>query len=444
MGDISCMGNMDAIVNTANRELRNSDAGVNRKIHEAAGPELAEECKKLGGCKIGEAKITSSFRLSCKYIIHTVAPNWMGGYHDDRKLLEECYCNSLEISMQNGVKKIAFPLIATGNNGFPIQTASIIAAHAVCEFLADHPGIFTEIVWVLYDYPTKVIFERFLLKEVNSKIPTMRKKELSAIKQPADTHGTVASVHRPSISTVAPLSIVSVAQKAVVKTTHDRDFPNVAVRPKVTEMKRADVSEKKETVSNIMAKDFVVRRAVFKCRHNNHNVQDIKAVFTTINRLGTVNKTTIPAGYCPQCGMYFIMESTYQRIKRSGVPICRTMDEKAYILNNQGSGTSSYSVLAQESVLKQFGYSVSQSDDLPQIQRKKILAAIVDNGVLTKSGIISYLDYFINNRKNQRNKDGSQKYRTAIKRWEDDRDFIRSYKTGSYKEVKIQRIVTSR
>lgn len=138
------------------------------------------------------------------------------------------------------------------------------------------------------------------------------------------------------------------------------------------------------------------------------------------------------------------MESTYQRIKSSGVPICRTMDEKAYILNNQGSGTSSYSVLAQESVLKQFGYSVSQSDDLPQIQRKKILAAIVDNGVLTKSGIISYLDYFINNRKNQRNKDGSQKYRTAIKRWEDDRDFIRSYKTGSYKEVKIQRIVTSR
>ena len=192
----------------------------------------------------------------------------------------------------------------------------------------------------------------------------------------------------------------------------------------------------------ITAHDFVVRRAVFKCMHNNHQIEDIKAVFTTISRLGTVNKITIPAGYCSTCNMYFIMESTYNRIKKSGIPICRTMDEKNYLKSNT-TGIY-YNGLASESVLMQFGYTVSKQDDLPAEQRRRILAAIVDNDVLKRNEVVSYLDYFINQRKNQKNKDGSLRYKDAIDKWRADRAWINQYKLGSYKEVVIGSIVTGK
>ena len=191
----------------------------------------------------------------------------------------------------------------------------------------------------------------------------------------------------------------------------------------------------------ITAHDFVVRRTVFKCKHNNHHIEDVKAVFTTISRQGTVNKITIPAGYCSTCNMYFIMESTYKRIKNSGIPICRTMDEKSYE-NNISVGLHNYN-LASESVLMQFGYNVSQKDDLPAEQRRRILAAIVDNKVLKRNEVVSYLDYFINQRKNQKNKDGSLRYKDAMDKWRMDRAWINKYKLGSYKEVIISSIVTN-
>lgn len=209
-----------------------------------------------------------------------------------------------------------------------------------------------------------------------------------------------------------------------------------------------DRNNKRSKVSNlrnkngdhiITAHDFVVRRTIFKCKHNNHKIEDVKAVFTTISRLGTVNKITIPAGYCSTCNMYFIMESTYKRIKNSGIPICRTMDEKSYETNNS---TGLYnSNLASESVLMQFGYNVSQKDDLPAEQRRRILAAIVDNGVLKRNEVVSYLDYFINQRKNQKNKDGSLRYKDAMDKWRSDRAWINQYKLGSYKEILIRSIV---
>lgn len=189
----------------------------------------------------------------------------------------------------------------------------------------------------------------------------------------------------------------------------------------------------------ITAHDFVVRRTVFKCKHNNHHIEDVKAVFTTITRQGTVNKITIPAGYCSTCNMYFIMESTYKRIKNSGIPICRTMDEKSYE-NNISTGLYNNN-LASESVLMQFGYNVSQKDDLPVEQRRRILAAIVDNKVLKRNEVVSYLDYFINQRKNQKNKDGSLRYKDAMDKWRMDRAWINQYKLGSYKEVLIRSIV---
>ena len=148
----------------------------------------------------------------------------------------------------------------------------------------------------------------------------------------------------------------------------------------------------KSISTTIAAKDFVVRHNTFKCRYNNHNLQDVQAVFTTINRMGNVSKITIPAGYCPSCDVYFIMDSTYKIIRKSGVPICKTMDYKTYISSSENQLFSRWS---KESILMQFGYSVNQADDLSPVQRQKILAAIVDNKVLSKSDVISYINNFI-------------------------------------------------
>ena len=201
-----------------------------------------------------------------------------------------------------------------------------------------------------------------------------------------------------------------------------------------------------EGAEPLTAHDFVVRLSVLQCRYKNHHIEDIQAVVTTISRQGTVSRITVPAGYCPKCKTYFIMDSVYQRIKHSGVPICRTMDEKTYTsgTNDIGDTDSPYAHLAQESVLRQFGYTVNQSEDLPEVQRRNILAAIVDYEVLTKNEIISYLEYFINNSKNQKNKDGSLRFAVALSRWREDKDWISAYKIGTFKEVAIKRIITNR
>lgn len=199
----------------------------------------------------------------------------------------------------------------------------------------------------------------------------------------------------------------------------------------------------KNSIKQIKAHDFIVRATVLKCRNQKHNIQDIQAIITSIGKHGTANRIRISAGYCPECNMYFIMESIYKKIRRTGIPICRTMDEKTYRKEDPiNRKISPYNALAQESVLKQFGYNVNQTDDLTADQRESILAAIVDYNVLTKSEIISYLEYFINNRKNQKNPDGSQKYRIAISKWTEDRKYISEYKTGTFKKVNVARVIT--
>ncbi len=212
--------------------------------------------------------------------------------------------------------------------------------------------------------------------------------------------------------------------------------PYIATKPNESRLKKRE--------HDIDAQDFIVRSfsSVFRCRNKGHAIKDIRATFKTITRKGTVNIIEIPAGYCPQCNIYFILESTYRRIKQSGVPICRMLDENKYFMN--GSYTSAKDTdLAQESVLMQFGYTVNQVDDLPVIQRRAILAAIVDYRVLTKNEVISYLDYFIRYRKNQKNQDGSLKYGIAIDKWKDDREFISKYKIGAYTEVAMKRIIAN-
>jgi O-acetyl-ADP-ribose deacetylase (regulator of RNase III) len=151
---------VDAIVNAANNTLLGG-GGVDGAIHHAAGPELLEECRKIGGCSTGEARITKGYRLPADYVIHTVGPVWQGGKHGEDELLESCYRNSLKLAEEHGVKTIAFPSISTGAYRFPLECASQIAVDTVREYLKNSHAL-ERVIFVCYSQADYEVYKKQL------------------------------------------------------------------------------------------------------------------------------------------------------------------------------------------------------------------------------------------------------------------------------------------
>jgi len=156
-GDITKL-KVDAIVNAANTSLLGG-GGVDGAIHRAAGPELLDFNRKLGGCKTGEAKISPGFNLPAKFIIHTVGPVWNGGKNNEGNLLANCYKNSLKLAVENKVKSIAFPAISTGIYRFPLERATKIAVKEVKKFLGKNESI-ERVIFVCFDEETYLVYNK--------------------------------------------------------------------------------------------------------------------------------------------------------------------------------------------------------------------------------------------------------------------------------------------
>jgi O-acetyl-ADP-ribose deacetylase len=151
---------VDAIVNAANESLL-PGGGVCGAIFRAAGPELAAACRSLGGCRTGDAKLTSGFRLPARYIIHAVGPVWHGGRQGEPELLASCYRRSLELARENHVTSLAFPSISTGIYGYPMELAAPLAVNTVRQCLGSDPRV-REVVFCCFAPSDLAVYQRFL------------------------------------------------------------------------------------------------------------------------------------------------------------------------------------------------------------------------------------------------------------------------------------------
>lgn len=213
--------------------------------------------------------------------------------------------------------------------------------------------------------------------------------------------------------------------------THPKNASNRSLNRFDTIRKEALKAKKRKYYNEIQFQDFLIKRSVFRCYYKDHELEDITANVKILNWNGKLETMKVSAGYCADCSVYFIFDETYKEIQRRGTPVCRVYDWKTIESDNATEGNMR---LASESILRQYGYNVNANEGLSSEKRQHILQLIVDNNILTKSEIISYLDFFINQRKN------NKAMKTAVEKWQSDKQFIQSYRMDSFENYQIRSI----
>lgn len=201
----------------------------------------------------------------------------------------------------------------------------------------------------------------------------------------------------------------------------DFEITDLAEQESVLQFSKPD---QKAEEAHIAVRDFVIRRTVFQCKSSGHKLRNIIGLVYILNKYSNKEEVSFPAGYCPICDKYFVMESTYKSIKRRGRLLCRVTDEKNYL--NGDNGWMDTSGMAQESILKQYGYSVAANSGVSEKMRRAILEAIIDEGELSFDDVLSYLNMFINL------KFGQDQYGSAISKWQSDIKYLNDKYANTY------------
>lgn len=319
-GDITKVDFAEAIVNSSNEELF-GEGGVNGAVHRAAGEQLRAACGKLGGCRPGDARITDAYNLSCKYIIHTVGPVWKDGRHREKRILESCYKNVLQIADSCGIRSLAFSSIGTGKKGFPKEKAAVTAVKTVTEYVREHPAAFDNISWILSDDETKQVYESAL----------NMMEEVTRIKSQAKSP----------------------------------DLP----------------------VFRIGYKNRLVQVQMIKCLQEGHEVTPGNGIVTMLEKDGSRRMRAFNVGYCEQCQNHYILLSTAVSMKKQGVPMCRMLAKKDY---EKEIGEAAGKVNPR-TLMEQYGYTIFDLEYLSDIQRRIILATLVENKIISAASTAGYL-----------------------------------------------------